>query len=396
VGHRLQRSAFFTRDVRGWATVGYTRDMGRRLVSVDGYYDRYHYSGLYPFGPLYDDGAFADAMGGDATVRWRAGRHAFTTGVEQRSNLRQDQWYGLGASREIDDHRTSQEVAVFGQDEIALTSRLTAVLGARYDWWSLKGGTGRPRLGLVYRTADDTAIKALYGEAYRAPNLYELYYTSAQITAAPNLEPELARTMELVFERRLGRHVRATATGYYTRSSNLIDPEFSTTNTSLREQGVGALERRRVRGRVALVVGRAGARQPGGSAAIGIETERALSNAPGSSRTIHVARPSGGGSWSRRRIDLHVGAHTVGGDLLPSFWLSQPHADLPAGADAADRSAPRSTTPSTRSYADPSAWSSARRPSAGRPDRGAARHRQVLTRVYVEADLQVRLPQAHL
>src|SRR6185436_16738198 len=100
---------FFTRDVRGWASLGYAREMGPTSLTVNGYYDRYHYSGLYPFGSLYDDGAFADAVGGDATVRWHTSRHSFTTGVEQRGNLRQNQWYGLGADRSIDDHRSSHE-----------------------------------------------------------------------------------------------------------------------------------------------------------------------------------------------------------------------------------------------------------------------------------------------
>ena len=38
------------------------------------------------------------------------------------------------------------------QNEIALHRRLTATIGARYDWWSLTGGTATPRAGLVYRT----------------------------------------------------------------------------------------------------------------------------------------------------------------------------------------------------------------------------------------------------
>jgi outer membrane receptor for ferrienterochelin and colicins len=323
-GTTFNDPGYFTRDVRGWATLGYTHDMGPVSVAVGGYYDRYHYSGLYPFGPLYDDGALAHAVGSDATVRWRAGRHAFTTGVEQRTNLKQDQWYGLGADRSIDDRRSSQEAAAFAQDEISLTSRLTAVVGARYDWWSLKGGTGRPRLGLVYRTADDTAIKALYGEAYRAPNLYELYYTSAQVTAAGDLDPELARTTELVFERRLGRHVRATATGYYTRSSKLIDPEFLydesiryVNKESARSSGVEVEAESRwssgllVRGSLAV------------QRAVAIEAEQRLSNAPGELATFHVAAPF----WRRQFVaaaeSLFTSARaTVGGDMLPSFWLS--------------------------------------------------------------------------
>jgi outer membrane receptor for ferrienterochelin and colicins len=323
-GTTFNDPGYFTRDVRGWGTIGYTRDLGPAALTVGGYYDRYHYSGLYPFGPLYDDGAFSDAVGGDATVRWRTGRHAFTTGVEQRTNLRQNQWYGLGQQRDIDDRRSSQEVAAFAQDEISLTSRLAAVVGARYDWWSLKGGTGRPRLGLVYRTADDTAIKALYGEAYRAPNLYELYYTSAQVAAAGDLEPELARTMELVFERRLGRRVRATATGYYTRSSNLIDPEFTYNESiryvnkeSARSSGVELEAESRwssgvlVRGSLAV------------QRAMAIEAGQPLSNAPGELATFHVAAPF----WRRQLVaaaeSIFTSARTtVGGEALPSFWLS--------------------------------------------------------------------------
>ena len=53
---------------------------------------------------------------------------------------------------------------------LCCTARLTATVGGRYDWWSLTGGTATPRVGLVYRTDADTAIKALYGEAYRAPD----------------------------------------------------------------------------------------------------------------------------------------------------------------------------------------------------------------------------------
>lgn len=323
-GTTFNDPAFFTRDVRGWATAGYTHDMGPASVTVDGYYDRYHYSGLYPFEALYDDGSFADALGSDATVRWKHGRHAFTTGVEQRTNLRQDQWYGLGPARDVDDRRSSQEIAAFGQDEISLTSRLTAIVGARYDWWSLKGGAGRPRLGLVYRTADDTAVKALYGEAYRAPNLYELYYTSSQGTAAGNLKPELARTMELVFERRVGRHVRATATGYYTRSSNLIDPEFGydeavhyANRESARSSGVEFEAESRwgsgVLLRSSLAIQRA----------VALEAHQRLSNAPGELATIHVAVPV----WRRQLVAASESMFTssritVGGDTLPSFWLS--------------------------------------------------------------------------
>ena len=101
-----------------------------------------------------------------------------TTGVEYRRNMRQDQAsYAIDPFvSNVDSHYRSNQAAIYGQDEIQLHRRLTATVGGRYDWWSLTGGTVTPRVGLVYRTDADTAIKALYGEAYRAPTVYETYY----------------------------------------------------------------------------------------------------------------------------------------------------------------------------------------------------------------------------
>jgi outer membrane receptor for ferrienterochelin and colicins len=315
---------FYTRDARGWGAASYTATIGGAGLTVGGYYDHYHYSGIYPADDNYLDGAKARAAGGDATVRWRSGRHQLTTGVEERSNLQQDQWYGLPQAYDIDDRRSSHEFAAFGQDEITLTPRFTAVVGGRYDYWSLKGGTGRPRLGLVYRTVNDTAIKALYGEAYRAPNLYELYYATEQIQRPQELEPEVARTTELVFERRIGRLVRATATAYHTRSSGLIDPDYTDGGSivymnkeSARSTGVAfEAEARWSSGllmRGSLAVQRASV----------AETNSRLSNAPGQLGTLQFALPF----WRRQLVlasdTVFISSRlTVRGEPLARYYLS--------------------------------------------------------------------------
>jgi iron complex outermembrane receptor protein len=323
-GTDFSDTRYYTRDTRAWGSVGYNRDLGKADISVGGYVDHYRYSGAYPFGRLFDDGSVADAIGTEATVRWQSGRHLFTTGAEQRTNVRQNQFYGIGNDWTIYDRRHSQEVAAYGQDEIALSSRMTAVIGARYDWWSLKGGTGRPRLGLVYRTAGDTAIKALYGEAYRAPNLYEMYYFTAQIRRSNNLGPEVARTSELVFERRVGRRVRATATAYYTRISSLIDPMTQAddsivyvNNEEARSQGV-ELEADS-RWSSGLLLRASFTRQHAYEAA----TREHLSNAPRSLATLHAAMPF----WRRQVVlaseSLFVAdREALGGEALPSYWMT--------------------------------------------------------------------------
>jgi outer membrane cobalamin receptor len=316
---------FFTRDTRGWASLSYARDVRGATVQGRGYFDHYGYYGDYPGELVNFDGAAADTLGAEVSLRRRFGRHTITTGVDQRTNIRQDQWNGDVTAMYIDDRRSSHEIAAYAQDEITLTTKLTGILGARFDWWSLKGGAGRPRLGLVYRTENDTAIKALYGEAYRAPNLYELYYggDDADVAANTALGPEIARTAELVFERHVGRRLRLSASGYHTRIEGLIDPVYLDdgrityiNSEFVRSRGVELEGESRwpsgllVRGSIAM--------QRARSEALG-----ALSNAPGQLGTLQFALPL----WRRQ---LTVASDTVfvssrltqGGERLPDYALS--------------------------------------------------------------------------
>jgi outer membrane receptor for ferrienterochelin and colicins len=71
----------------------------------------------------------------------------------------------------------------------------------------------------VYSPAENTAIKLLYGRAFRAPNAYELYYYQS---ATSGLQPETIETTDLAFERYLSRHTWMRTSGFYNEISNLI------------------------------------------------------------------------------------------------------------------------------------------------------------------------------
>ena len=148
---------------------------GRAFGDYSGYDGTY----LYLDGTHSIDTADGAWVGVEGTASGGVGdRHQVTTGVEYRRNVRQDQdSHDVDPFvSNVDSHYRSNQGAVYAQDEIQLHRRLTATVGGRYDWWSLTGGTATPRVGLVYRTDADTAIKALFGEAYRAPTVYETYY----------------------------------------------------------------------------------------------------------------------------------------------------------------------------------------------------------------------------
>src|SRR5688572_29384630 len=102
----------------------------------------------------------------------------------------------------------SEVAGYFAQGEARLRDEFTVTAGVRYDHYgSTIDGAVNPRLALIYNPTETSAVKLLYGEAFRAPNPYERYYNVAQADA-PALQPETIRTYELVYERYFASNYR--------------------------------------------------------------------------------------------------------------------------------------------------------------------------------------------
>jgi iron complex outermembrane receptor protein len=246
-----------TIDSRAWAGATWRGDVGATALTVRGFYDHMRYEGAY----VSEDSAYTEFAGGDWLVgeitasRTLSSRHRLTYGSEYREHLRQMQVIDEGAGPFEDNHR-SRQLGLHVQDEIRLGGKVSAVLGARADYWTLDGWSAHPRLGLVVRPDADTALKLLYGGAYRAPNAYERFYTQDGFLANPALKPETLRTSEAVVERYVGGRLRLSASAYVTRIDSLIsqvalDDELATSANASSAHAVGGefeAERRWVNG----------------------------------------------------------------------------------------------------------------------------------------------------
>ena len=219
-----------TVDNRGYLDLKYQHDFSNQLT-VKGrlYYDRYYYRGDflldYPPPTFNQDFLTADQAGGELTLVKRLfEKHKVSLGGEFRSQFRMDQSNKDAApsATYLDDKRKSNIVALYLQDEFAITDRLILNAGFRYDHYSTFGGTVNPRAGLIY-TWRDTTAKLLYGRAFRAPNPFEQFYVGAGVSKAnPDLKPEIINTYELVLEQYLGHHIRGSASAYYYEIDKLI------------------------------------------------------------------------------------------------------------------------------------------------------------------------------
>jgi iron complex outermembrane receptor protein len=110
--------------------------------------------------------------------------------------------------RTVHNRPSHKQFSFFTQDERRFGPG-TLFLGARLDSYQgySSGGGSRisPRIAYVHDFSQHTTGKLIYGEAYRAPTLYESQYQDGApraetIWANPNLRPELSRSLEAVLE----------------------------------------------------------------------------------------------------------------------------------------------------------------------------------------------------
>ncbi len=229
---------FKTSDSRFFANVSYDGELSEktRLVARV-YYDWYEYNGNYPYDYAEEDDSepfFVTNRDEARAERYGVQAHIVTSvieghkiivGTEGRYDFNVDQEnFDIDPEYQyLDTHNDDSLAAIYLQDDITLLDWLHLNVGTRYDHYDRAGLAWSPRAGLVARTAEDSAIKLLYGRAFRAPNLFELYYLDAETQKAPgSLSPETIDTYELIYEQHIDQKTRYTLSSYYYTIEDLI------------------------------------------------------------------------------------------------------------------------------------------------------------------------------
>ncbi len=226
----------------------------RRTLAVDtefsmhAYVGRQAYYGDYAYdktlATVNRDGSRAGWWGAD--IKWlstRFDRHKLIAGVDLQHDHRRDQYNYAHAAQGLEsaalmsateghasedvfnDHRQGRRLGAYLQDEFAIRDDLLFNMGMRYDHNSTTGGMVNPRLALIYHPRKSTAIKTLYGTAYRAPSAYEWYYAMTDgggQKSNPTLRAERIRSAEFVLEHHFTTDSRLTALLFHNTVSQLI------------------------------------------------------------------------------------------------------------------------------------------------------------------------------
>jgi len=118
--------------------------------------------------------------------------------------------------------RTSYHL--FAQDEWQFSDNWQLVTGVRYDDYSDFGDTVNPRAALIWATTDSITTKLLYGRAFRAPSIAELFVTSNPVVLGnPELGPETIDTYELAISQQVNREWLYSVNLFYYTIDDYID-----------------------------------------------------------------------------------------------------------------------------------------------------------------------------
>ena len=226
------------------------------------YYDEFDYAGNYLY---YDEGAWLGTlitnMDVGSSKQWGAEfrystdflrKGTMTIGVEYLDvfEITQKNWdiepYWLGLDTGKDDN-SYHSTAYYLQAEYDVLETMQVIGGLRLDRYSTFGEQVSPRFALLYPAWRSTTMKALYGEAFRAPNDFERNYDdNYAMLANPDLQPEEVHTWELVVEHDFRNNLRLVASVYRFKAIKLISQivtdddmlQFQNTSGTVRSDGV--------------------------------------------------------------------------------------------------------------------------------------------------------------
>lgn len=296
-------------------------------LKARGQLGHYEYEGTYVGeGIAYGDTTENHWWSLDAQATWepRPDRRLLA-GFEVRDNRRATyESYDELGNRYYDGNFPYRVRAFFVEHELQLGERFILTVGLRHDASSLGGSSTSPRAAVVFLPDSDSSIKLLYGRAFRAPNVYERYYEldTDGVKSNPAVGPERISNLELVWERRFGRSVFASASTYRMKMTDLIaqvtDPDdgmlyFDNVEDATGEGFEIELSARPASGLVAYA--RGAVRRTRSN-----RTGRTLTNSPTRDVTLGLARPIGGDVHASGELFAESGRRTLHGTET-SGWV---------------------------------------------------------------------------
>ncbi|MCC7264360.1 MAG: TonB-dependent receptor [Candidatus Latescibacteria bacterium] len=301
-------------------------------LRLRGYFDHYRYRGTYPYDEedyhtLLFDANDGQWLGGEAQFTWDLrSDNRMVAGVEYQKHLqaRYHTW-----DLETDFFDGDYPFTVFSfylEDEYQVSRDLSLTLGWRRDRYAGAKSSASPRGALIYKPRPSSTFKLLYGEAYRAPNMYELHYESpGDAKGNPSLGPEEIRTGEVVWEQRLTQRLWGLVSLYDYQMRALLEQRLDPADSLRQFHNTDKVQARgaELECRGTLWAGATGYASYVLQRAEDKATATELTNSPGQSAKVGVAGPLAGLLHTAVEVQYEAGRRTLTGSRTDPYLLTK-------------------------------------------------------------------------
>lgn len=215
-GYDFNAPDTYYRDTHGSVQLEYNRDLNAAYhLSARSYVDLFQLKGQASLGgariPIT---GYSRQVGAEAALRWDLlSSNRLTAGAEVRHAYHNDYLSGKSGQYTV--------ISVYLQDEYQISRSLTVLGGLRFDHQRVSSGALSPRVAFIYAPSRHTTVKALYGQALRAPSVLELG-TVVDGTVS-DVQPETVKTLELLWQQQFGRGWLGTMSLYHYEARGLIE-----------------------------------------------------------------------------------------------------------------------------------------------------------------------------
>ncbi len=209
--------------------LSYGREIARRAKFFGrSYFNRYGYRGYYPYpSPIGLDNEVTEGLWGGLEGRliWDISTtNRLLVGIEGRGNFKTSYRTMYNNIEQFNGSFPYYTYGIYLQDEWQPWKKLNISGGLRFDYLYLGNIALTPRVAVNYFVGKKTTLKALYGEAFKAPTVYEVEISNGNPAVGDyRLRPERTQSIELIGEQRIAKHLNVVGSLYNSQMYRLIE-----------------------------------------------------------------------------------------------------------------------------------------------------------------------------
>jgi len=214
-------------------------------IVLRGYLDQYGCDETYPYEIDWLEISSNDWLGGEFKFQWDLkSNNRLIVGAESQYHFRAKYKAWDEEAVYFDGNFPFYIFSLYVQDEYQIKKNLSLTFGIRRDEYSTVGSSTAPRAAVIYHPFQSSAFKLLYGEAFRAPNIFEVHYEDEEAGYRPNLnlKPEKIKTMELIWEQQVSDQIFGFISLHNYEMRDLIDWVVDPEDDFLQYQNIGKVK----------------------------------------------------------------------------------------------------------------------------------------------------------